>query len=180
MNQDEKACPFCAETIKSAAIVCKHCGRDIPSREEKSSNIKALKNEKMDDMIIKSSLIPLIPTLLFAVVVGAATKEAGYTVTIGALGILYVLGNAIGKKLIITDKQIIFKQGIISNSSIEIQLDKLDSIIVKQGIFGGMFGYGQVSVGGSGIAQTPSPCIDSPKEIREEILKRSEIVKNIK
>ena len=24
-----KKCPFCAETIKRAAIVCKHCGRDI-------------------------------------------------------------------------------------------------------------------------------------------------------
>lgn len=26
----ETKCPFCAETIKAAAIVCKHCGRDIP------------------------------------------------------------------------------------------------------------------------------------------------------
>ena len=25
----EKVCPFCAERIKSAAIVCIHCGRDI-------------------------------------------------------------------------------------------------------------------------------------------------------
>lgn len=26
----ERDCPFCAETIKAAAIVCKHCGRDVP------------------------------------------------------------------------------------------------------------------------------------------------------
>ena len=24
-----RACPFCAETIQPAAVVCKHCGRDV-------------------------------------------------------------------------------------------------------------------------------------------------------
>jgi hypothetical protein len=26
-----RTCPFCAEDIKPAAIVCKHCGRDLPN-----------------------------------------------------------------------------------------------------------------------------------------------------
>mgnify|MGYP000525426171 CR=1 FL=1 len=29
-KEDTKLCPFCAEEIKKAAMVCKHCGRDIP------------------------------------------------------------------------------------------------------------------------------------------------------
>jgi len=26
----EKKCPFCAEQVKAEAVVCKHCGKDIP------------------------------------------------------------------------------------------------------------------------------------------------------
>jgi hypothetical protein len=28
--QDSRTCPYCAELIKAEAVVCKHCGKDVP------------------------------------------------------------------------------------------------------------------------------------------------------
>ena len=33
LPSETRPCPFCAEDIKAAAIICKHCGRDIPRSE---------------------------------------------------------------------------------------------------------------------------------------------------
>lgn len=34
---DSRACPWCAETIKTAAITCRYCGSDVSSHEDHSS-----------------------------------------------------------------------------------------------------------------------------------------------
>jgi membrane protease subunit (stomatin/prohibitin family) len=32
-----RQCPFCAESIQKAAVVCKHCGREVPNVEPSSA-----------------------------------------------------------------------------------------------------------------------------------------------
>lgn len=33
-DEGSRKCPFCAESIKSEAMLCKHCGKEVPSEEE--------------------------------------------------------------------------------------------------------------------------------------------------
>lgn len=37
MPADSKTCPRCAETVKAAALVCKHCGHEFPAPEKPPS-----------------------------------------------------------------------------------------------------------------------------------------------
>jgi hypothetical protein len=52
-SDDSRACPFCAETIKCAAVKCKHCGSEVVSIDNVNSGDARLIVEPMDRQTVK-------------------------------------------------------------------------------------------------------------------------------
>jgi uncharacterized membrane protein YdbT with pleckstrin-like domain len=93
------------------------------------------------------------------------------------LGLLFWIDAAIKyftTELAITNKRIIAKFGLISRTTIEINLQKIESIQVNQGILGRIFNFGSVIVTGAGNPQAPVPGISSPLNFRRAFLDAQE------
>jgi uncharacterized membrane protein YdbT with pleckstrin-like domain len=50
----------------------------------------------------------------------------------------------------ITNKRVIIKTGLFSRHTLELNLNKIESVNVKQSILGRMFGYGNIQIIGTG------------------------------
>jgi uncharacterized membrane protein YdbT with pleckstrin-like domain len=65
-------------------------------------------------------------------------------------------------ELALTNKRVIAKVGIISLDAIEIKIEKVESVMVKQGIFGRLLNYGTIVVTGTGASHAVIPAISNP------------------
>ncbi|MFA5477977.1 MAG: PH domain-containing protein [Bacteroidales bacterium] len=77
-------------------------------------------------------------------------------------------------ELAITNKRVIAKFGLISRSTIEINIQRIESIQVNQGILGRIFNFGSIVVSGAGNPQAPIPGISSPLQFRREFVDTQE------
>jgi|TARA_Y100000294_G_C8558681_1_gene338162 uncharacterized membrane protein YdbT with pleckstrin-like domain len=68
----------------------------------------------------------------------------------------------------ITNKRIIIKVGLISRRTLEMNLSKIESVNVDQGILGRMLGYGTIVVIGTGGTKEPFAGISDPMTFRKK------------
>ncbi|RYM60781.1 hypothetical protein BSQ98_19130 [Serratia liquefaciens] len=110
---------------------------------------------------------------LGAFMVSAAAKEGeahpnsfGWILLLlGLFMLLNVVIKIITTELALTNKRIIAKFGFIRRSTVELRLEKVESIGVDQSILG----YGTIVVKGTGGTATPIPSISKPLEFRRVV-----------
>lgn len=69
----------------------------------------------------------------------------------------------------VTSTRVIHKRGFIARESQDINLNKVEEVVVRQSFFGRLFGFGQVTVRGTGVAVIEFPPIERPLRFRRII-----------
>lgn len=69
----------------------------------------------------------------------------------------------------VTDRRIILKRGFIRRHTVEMNMQKVESVDVDQTQLGRLFGYGTVTIRGVGSTFESLRMIDSPLELRTKI-----------
>ncbi|MCK4124259.1 PH domain-containing protein [Ralstonia pseudosolanacearum] len=92
------------------------------------------------------------------------------TVIFPVILILFAVINVTSTELAVTNKKIIGKAGFIRRVSIDLPLDKLESVNISQGIIGRIFGFGRITVRGVGGNSVAIPYIKSPMDFRRVVM----------
>jgi uncharacterized membrane protein YdbT with pleckstrin-like domain len=109
------------------------------------------------------SVITLMPLILLGVA----------TVWIFGLGLVFWIMAWIKyatTELAITNKRVIAKSGLIQRKTMEMFLNKIESVQVEQGVLARMFDYGTVTIAGTGVHTAAFADIAKPLEFRKHFM----------
>jgi uncharacterized membrane protein YdbT with pleckstrin-like domain len=73
-------------------------------------------------------------------------------------------------EIAVTNRRVIMKRGLIRRDTIEINTPKVESVDVRQSIFGRLLNYGTVIVRGTGGGLNPLAYVSAPLPLRRAVL----------
>ena len=101
----------------------------------------------------------------------AAVLVMWFCFAAGLIHIIWTWFNAWITEIAVTDRRIIYKTGFIQRKTVEINMEKVESVDVNQSITGRVFNYGTVFVHGTGEALLDDlRYIAAPLELRNHII----------
>jgi uncharacterized membrane protein YdbT with pleckstrin-like domain len=95
---------------------------------------------------------------------------------VGAIGAIVLWLRAwirrVSTELAVTDRRVIFKRGLVRRHTVEMNMDKVESVDVDQSVLGRIFNYGDVIVRGTGASIEPLRLIEDPLAFRSCVTAR--------
>ena len=77
-----------------------------------------------------------------------------------------------GTEIAVTDRRVIYKTGLVQRDTTEINMAKIESVDVSQSILGRVFGFGTLTIRGTGETIEELRNIASPLQFRNAIMVR--------
>ena len=74
-----------------------------------------------------------------------------------------------GTEIVVTDKRVLYKRGIVSRRTLEMNISKIESVDVEQGPGGRLLNYGTVLIRGTGETLEPLRQVMAPLALRNAI-----------
>ncbi len=106
----------------------------------------------------------------FWIVLGIATAVIG----VGLVILIWVWIKTRATEIAITNKRVIAKFGVISRQTIEINLNRVESIQVNQGVVARLFDFGTIVISGAGNLIAPISRVAKPLEFRRQFMAASD------
>ena len=102
--------------------------------------------------------------------------EGGGAVLIvcGVVAILMGMVRRNATEMAVTNRRVVIKTGLASRKTIEMMLNKVESIEVNETAFGRMLGYGTIVVIGTGGTPEPFHKVAHPLEFRSQVQQQIE------
>lgn len=94
---------------------------------------------------------------------------AALALVVGLVQMLRAWFTVAGTEITVTSRRVIYKTGLISRNTLEMNLDKVESVLVQQGLLGRMLDFGTVIVRGVGAGLEPVDQVARPLELHRNI-----------
>ena len=140
---------------------------------------KVLVRGRLHWVIYLPAYLVMVVALAIAIATWALLKDptqamVGYAVA--GLVLAYGVVTFVGKLIVrmstevgVTDHRVIVKRGLMSLHTVEMNVDKVESVDVDQTVLGRMLGYGAVTIHGVGARWDPIPGLADPLNFRNAI-----------
>jgi uncharacterized membrane protein YdbT with pleckstrin-like domain len=133
-------------------------------------NEMILAKGKLHWIIFLPAITFIIVAVVAAVCLGRPGIAAGFV--FGLIAIFLAAKEWLQRwitEIVVTDHRVIYKTGFVQRHTAEMNMDKVESVMVDQSIIGRLLGYGSVYVRGTGEGLEDLHYISSPIYLRNMI-----------